>query len=726
MAEDNIDLNSSGAKIPLIHKGKEVSVGFNDLGSIQPFDELFGKYFTKNQGQTFSKNLNEISKNINKFISLTDITENERKKQIEKLVSAMNNVKEAIDESSSQEANGSKFEKIKPTLIKVAKEIGKAITQSVENNFKRLEYLRDIESAGVTITQGFDSLRQASVDLVRPQEQLAKLYTKNSQTLQKLTASYGDGVTFFNQSLQSISGKFNLTRQEEENILSSYMETRVKYSNLEQIEQKNMRSEMVKYTQDLKLLSKATGKSIDLILEETKLKEDNLAYNAIIANNKSAQTLQQSLSAVGLSDSMVQALITGDVSNERYLGLISTPEGKMLADLVQNAMKDKNFSAEKFRDEYNKIYDATADTRQQRQDELVNNTSAQWAIYNQSEFLSSTLLPTMMRRMNETTNKQDDETLTAARNFDDELTKSTLMYENLITQSTQTFTKELDIATSGLKMFNENILEPIHKWKLDLKDNAIADSLATMGVAVGQGVVSGLAQSLGSALTSSGSSRFGSLVDKLGSNKGSGGESKSSFLSSLVDGSGGLDKVSKLYKFVQMVRIAGVLVNAGFSIKDFYEGDKLSGTKNLIKAGLWGLDPRLGASGEVLNLAGGWIGDYVGENMETPYSEYTSEKHLQKIKDRYQQMYNDNDNGNGNSPAMVTPIPPSYSYQTQNEYQTIVQTIPGQEKSYQKDIKEINQLMLDSLQRIEREQNKMNLQLENIGYYNRENNTGAV
>lgn len=39
-------------------------------------------------------------------------------------------------------------------------------------------FLRDLESAGVSVTQGFDSLRKASEELARPQEQLVKLYTK--------------------------------------------------------------------------------------------------------------------------------------------------------------------------------------------------------------------------------------------------------------------------------------------------------------------------------------------------------------------------------------------------------------------------------------------------------------------------------------------------------------------------------------------------------------------
>ena len=37
MADDYIEMETS-SKIPVLHRGKEVAVGFNDFGSIQPLD----------------------------------------------------------------------------------------------------------------------------------------------------------------------------------------------------------------------------------------------------------------------------------------------------------------------------------------------------------------------------------------------------------------------------------------------------------------------------------------------------------------------------------------------------------------------------------------------------------------------------------------------------------------------------------------------------------------
>lgn len=54
MAEDYIEMETS-SRIPVLHRGKEVAVGFNDLGSIQPLDELLSRYFPKNMVRIYKR-----------------------------------------------------------------------------------------------------------------------------------------------------------------------------------------------------------------------------------------------------------------------------------------------------------------------------------------------------------------------------------------------------------------------------------------------------------------------------------------------------------------------------------------------------------------------------------------------------------------------------------------------------------------------------------------------
>ena len=97
MAEDYIEMETS-PRIPVLHRGKEVAVGFNDLGSIQPLDELLSRYFPKKYGKDLQKNVQELTVNLNKYIKLSDIEKNERKTSFEKIVSAVNNINNAIKE----------------------------------------------------------------------------------------------------------------------------------------------------------------------------------------------------------------------------------------------------------------------------------------------------------------------------------------------------------------------------------------------------------------------------------------------------------------------------------------------------------------------------------------------------------------------------------------------------------------------------------------------------
>ena len=76
MADDYIEMETS-SKIPVLHRGKEVAVGFNDFGSIQPLDTLLSQYFPKKYGKNIDKNIDknikELTTNIKKIISLEEL-----------------------------------------------------------------------------------------------------------------------------------------------------------------------------------------------------------------------------------------------------------------------------------------------------------------------------------------------------------------------------------------------------------------------------------------------------------------------------------------------------------------------------------------------------------------------------------------------------------------------------------------------------------------------------
>ena len=148
-------------------------------------------------------------------------------------------------------------------------------------------------------------------------------------------------VNFFNQTLGDISGKFNTTRQEEEAILSEYIETRTKYANLEQLDRDRLRKETELYTKNLKQLSMATGKSIELILQENKLKEDEFAVQALRNANPAMEMLEKLL-IQQVGPEMARALILNDVTSEKYLGAMATQQGRDYAQLRNMVARNPN------------------------------------------------------------------------------------------------------------------------------------------------------------------------------------------------------------------------------------------------------------------------------------------------------------------------------------------------------------------------------------------------
>ena len=101
MADDYIEMETS-SKIPVLHRGKEVAVGFNDFGSIQPLDTLLSQYFPKKYGKNIDKNIKELTTNIKKIISLEELQQKNSKKDVQKSALALQEIAKALAKSIAQ------------------------------------------------------------------------------------------------------------------------------------------------------------------------------------------------------------------------------------------------------------------------------------------------------------------------------------------------------------------------------------------------------------------------------------------------------------------------------------------------------------------------------------------------------------------------------------------------------------------------------------------------
>lgn len=717
MAEDYIEMETS-SKIPVLHRGKEVAVGFNDLGSIQPLDELLSRYFPKKFGKTVDKNLQELSVNVKKYIKLSDIEQKERKVSFDKIASAVNNINNAIKEDRNRKKSSKSKEESnnKAVAAKIVQAVAGATISSLQNGLKRIESLRELESAGVSVAKGFDSLRKSSEDLARPQTQLVKLYTKNSQLLSRLNASanfLNDGVGFFNDTLKSVSGQFNLTRQEEEAILSEYLDTRTKYANIEQLDRERLRKETELYTKNLKQLSMATGKSIDLILQENKLKEDEFAIQALRSANPAMEALE-GLLAQQVGPEMARALILNDVTSEKYLGAMATQQGRDYAQLRNMVARNPNMQMEEMISFINASLDRNQTERSRMNSSLVNDalygSNLVYRPENAALFGQVAVGTRGQKLATYNGESTDSNILKSARNFSDEIERSKIILENLRTQNLENVGKELGFFADKLQMINESVLSPLSRLKDKFSDNFWIDLGASIAGNLADGLASKLLNTVGAMFVTAGTVVVGSAMDGIGN---------------FFGGSGKGGKAGKLGKFAgkagkmagKVGRIGGKLVAPMALAYDAY-----SGIRDVSENGFIG-------TGEM------YTNEMKQESLfENALSALNPMKYAFAIEEMTTKLLNKygwKETSNTTTPNTVPPAQPSFD-SSSNTSASNASTQNAETQRFnatnqvQKDIKEINSLMLDALERIERGQQRQTQQLENIGFMATSKNTGMI
>lgn len=717
MAEDYIEMETS-SKIPVLHRGKEVAVGFNDLGSIQPLDELLSRYFPKKFGKTVDKNLQELSVNVKKYIKLSDIEQKERKVSFDKIASAVNNINNAIKEDRNRKKSSKSKEESnnKAVAAKIVQAVAGATISILQNGLKRIESLRELESAGVSVAKGFDSLRKSSEDLARPQTQLVKLYTKNSQLLSRLNASanfLNDGVGFFNDTLKSVSGQFNLTRQEEEAILSEYLDTRTKYANIEQLDRERLRKETELYTKNLKQLSMATGKSIDLILQENKLKEDEFAIQALRSANPAMEALE-GLLAQQVGPEMARALILNDVTSEKYLGAMATQQGRDYAQLRNMVARNPNMQMEEMISFINASLDRNQTERNRMNSSLVNDalygSNLVYRPENAALFGQVAVGTRGQKLATYNGESTDSNILKLARNFSDEIERSKIILENLHTQNLENVGKKLDFFADKLQMINESVLSPLSRLKDKFSDNFWIDLGASIAGNLADGLASKLLNTVGAMFVTAGTVVVGSAMDGIGN---------------FFGGSGKGGKAGKLGKFAgkagkmagKVGRIGGKLVAPMALAYDAY-----SGIRDVSENGFIG-------TGEM------YTNEMKQESLfENALSALNPMKYAFAIEEMTTKLLNKygwKETSNTTTPNTVPPAQPSFD-SSSNTSASNASTQNAETQRFnatnqvQKDIKEINSLMLDALERIERGQQRQTQQLENIGFMATSKNTGMI
>lgn len=192
---------------------------------------------------------------------------------------------------------------------------------------KRMNWLSELEKSGVHLAEGFDeSFTQLANDAKMSHDQFARMLIANSRQVAKLNAIGLNGARTFSNSLNKSVGKFGYTTDEAATALSAYMENALGFYSKETLAEKLKNDATTKYLKNLKELSAATGKSVDILAQENQLKEDTLFAKKLNAEHPE---LYGTLKQAGLNDSQIKALVSGR-PNEESVMFNATPEGRAI------------------------------------------------------------------------------------------------------------------------------------------------------------------------------------------------------------------------------------------------------------------------------------------------------------------------------------------------------------------------------------------------------------
>lgn len=293
---DNVDLIT----------GSALSVGFQSIEQIKPLGDLLRIIF-KDSFFKAEAALEDIHKNIEKTNTNNEKNQQKELSILEKIHAK--NVESVEKLHNLSRENDKRIEAFISFGKTTANVLTKALTNHVKHSVELANTFRDIESSGVYVKEGFNYLSDVAKSTGMAYDELAGHLKANAPLFAKLNNSVGDGVKVFKKSMESISKEYNLTRSEEVAAFASVVEnlTPVQLKEMEANGQLTKRVDEA--ARQMKLLSLATGKTIEQIKEEQELKAKSLRVDAWKRNN---QQQAQMLGQLGLdSDQMIDYLLSG-------------------------------------------------------------------------------------------------------------------------------------------------------------------------------------------------------------------------------------------------------------------------------------------------------------------------------------------------------------------------------------------------------------------------------
>lgn len=373
---ENTDLNN----------GDFLSVGFIAENSIAPLMTFFGPYMDKvTNMDVFKKKIlsqtnDETKKQTLLLQDLVSSNKNEKNKTAKEIKESFKELSKNLKDSAKDKSGF--FGKYESRLMKIADAGLKAAATQLQQAQRTVSALRQIDSSGVKFKGGIDGVLASVEKTGISIDEIGAAIANSSKTIAKFNTSTGNGVSVWEDTIEKLNKNTTLTSNEQIALLNSFMESR---SVLEKdFTSEEFQQAFTKYVKNMQLFSKATGQSVESLIQEQKLKD----------NHRVTQTFQmafepqaKALGRLGLGADLERYLISGGVSNikEAVLASAESPVMKYVLDsLLEKGVTniDDDYINELLKSAYTKF----GDSELNRLKSNVSNSPLTTGAYQHNDF----------------------------------------------------------------------------------------------------------------------------------------------------------------------------------------------------------------------------------------------------------------------------------------------------------------------------------------------------
>lgn len=337
------ELSSNISTLPRV-TNDAISVGFAGATSIRPIKDLFEPLILKivgeikKESEAEEKRHKETKKSEAKRKDDLERQNKEINKQLQELVNDTKASKELLKEAqkTKDETDEKRKKSFEAKVFSFLKNLSKAGADYMKETALVSRAILDLEDSGVFLKGGIDSLGKSAAELGLTYNEMVSQLKKSSPLIAKMNAQMGDGLKIFTNTIKNIDDKYNLSRSDQISVFESVMD-KIAPSQLKEMSEQQLAMEVDKAAKQMKLLSVATGKTVENLKQEQDIKNKQKRVQAYSRTHKESYKM---LTSLGFDEDMIDYIASGGINtNAKILmqQMNSPAMQRMLPKIMQMA-----------------------------------------------------------------------------------------------------------------------------------------------------------------------------------------------------------------------------------------------------------------------------------------------------------------------------------------------------------------------------------------------------